>query len=164
MQIQAQLTHERRKLGELIADIQIAMLTFVDSQGDLVSQPMVPLMFDSDGLFWFFTDCHTEKKAHLAALNLPLSDTSKSVYVSICGHGELICDPERQQALWSPTMKPWFTDGPTAANLCLLKLTPQLAEYWDALHSPVIRLFAMVASMATATPIGLGEHARLTRL
>lgn len=42
MQIQAQLTHERRKLGELIADIQIAMLTFVDSQGDLVSQPMVP--------------------------------------------------------------------------------------------------------------------------
>lgn len=164
MKIHTQHMAERHQLGELIADFDLAMLTFIDHQGLLISQPMGPIEMDAQGVIWFFTDRTSEKVAHLDTLNLAFSGEPNGVYVSLSGHGEVEVNPARQQALWTPFAKPWFPEGPTSPNLCLLKFIPHLAEYWDAPHSKVVRLFAMVASIAAATPIGLGEHARLNHL
>ena len=164
MKIHRQLTEERHKLGELIADLDIAMLTFMNHQGLLLSQPMGPIEMDSDGVIWFFTDRTSEKVAHLETLNLSFSGEPDGLYVSLSGHGETEVNLARQQALWSPYVRPWFPEGPDSPSLCLLKFVPHLAEYWDAPHGKVVRLFAMVASMAASKPIGLGEHARLNHL
>ncbi|HEY0906452.1 MAG TPA: pyridoxamine 5'-phosphate oxidase family protein [Methylophilus sp.] len=164
MRIQSQTAEPRRRLAELIQDFDIAMLTFMDGDGHLVSQPMGPIELDSDGVIWFFTDISSEKTAHLASINLAFSDASKGMYVSLSGHGETEVNPVRQQTMWSPYVKPWFPEGPDSPSLCLLKFVPHLAEYWDMPHSKVIRLFAMVASIATTKPIGLGEHGHLDRL
>ncbi|WP_124552132.1 pyridoxamine 5'-phosphate oxidase family protein [Methylophilus methylotrophus] len=164
MKIHRQLTEERHKLGELIADFDIAMLTFMNHQGLLISQPMGPIEMDNDGVIWFFTDRRSEKVDHLETLNLSFSGEPDGMYVSLSGHGEIEVNPARQQALWSPYVRPWFPEGPDSPSLCLLKFVPHLAEYWDAPHSKVVRLFAMVASMAASKPIGLGEHARLNHL
>lgn len=164
MKIQPQLTNERKKLGELIEDFDIAMLTFMNENGLLISQPMGPIEMDEEGVIWFFTDRTSEKVSHLATINLAFSGEPDGVYVSLSGHGEIEVNPARQQALWSPYVKPWFPEGPDSPSLCLLKFVPHLAEYWDAPHSKVVRLFAMVASIAASKPIGLGEHARLNHL
>lgn len=164
MKIQTQLTDERKKLGELIEDFDIAMLTFMNENGLLISQPMGPIEMDEEGVIWFFTDRTSEKVDHLGTLNLAFSCEPDGVYVSLSGHGEVEVNPARQQALWSPFVKPWFPQGPDSPSLCLLKFVPHMAEYWDAPHSKVVRLFAMVASIAASKPIGLGEHAHLNQL
>ena len=164
MKIQTQLTEERQKLGELIEDFDIGMLTFMNENGLLISQPMGPIEIDRTGVIWFFTDRTSEKVDHLETLNLAFSGEPDGVYVSLSGHGEIEVNPARQQALWSPFVKPWFPEGPDSPSLCLLKFVPHMAEYWDAPHSKVVRLFAMAASIAAAKPIGLGEHARLNHL
>lgn len=164
MKVQRQFTEERHKLGELIEGFDIAMLTFIDQNGLLISQPMGPIEMDSDGVIWFFTDRSSQKADHLSTLNVAFSGESDGVYVSLSGHGEIEVNPARQQSLWSPFVKPWFPEGPASPSLCLLKFIPHLAEYWDAPHSKVVRLFSMVASIAASKPIGLGEHARLNHL
>lgn len=164
MKIHTQSTEELRKLGELIEDLDIAMLTFIDDSGALISQPMGPIEMDEDGNIWFFTDSTSEKAQHLEQLNLAFSGEPDGIYVSLSGSGELVTDQSRKEELWSPFVKPWFPEGPDSPTLALLKFVPHTAEYWDAPHSKVVRLFAMAASIVAARPIGLGDHERLTHL
>ena len=164
MQIHPQPTPERSKLAELIADYEIGMLTFADANGTLISQPMAALEMDEHGAIWFFTDNSSEKTRYLDRLNLAFSGESDGVYVSLSGYGELDDSASRKNALWTAFAEPWFPQGPASPTLSLLRFMPYQAEYWDAPHSKVIRLFAMAASIAASRPIGLGEHARLTPL
>lgn len=164
MNIQPQSTEEHEKLGNLIEKFSVAMLTFIDSSGALISQPMGPIEMDEDGAIWFFTDTTSEKVKHLDDLNLTFCGEHEGRYVSLSGTGKMDFSENNKKELWSPFVKPWFPDGPGSPTLGLLKFIPHTAEYWDTPHSKVIRLFAMAASIAVAKPIGLGEHERLNNL
>jgi general stress protein 26 len=50
-----------RKLGEMIKEIEVAMLTTVDDDGTLRSRPMVTQKTDFDGDLWFFTRADSPK-------------------------------------------------------------------------------------------------------
>jgi len=164
MKIRDQITPELTKLGLLINGISTTMLTFVNANQDLVSQPMGPVEMDDTGAIWFFTDINSEKTRHLNTLNLTFNGESDGIYVSLSGNGEIITDEIRKKELWTPFVKPWFPDGPESPNLGLLKFKPLSAEYWESPHSSVIRLFAMAASIVAAKPIGLGDHKKLDNL
>lgn len=164
MKIRPQYSEERSKLGELLENFDVVMLTFLDGNGTLISQPMCPIEMDTDGAVWFFIARTAEKMQHLDALNLAFNGAPDGVYVSLSGHGEMHLDVALKQKLWSPFVSPWFPDGPELPSLALLKFMPHTAEYWEAPHSKVIRLFAMAASIVAAKPVGLGEHAKLNHL
>jgi len=164
MKTEAQHSEERKQLCQLIEDMDVAMLTAIDSDGALVSRPMAPLEMDADGALWFFTDRRSHKSDRLRRVNLAFTDTPRATYVSISGRCEVHVDAERAARLWTPFAKPWFPDGPTSANLALLKVIPEVAEFWDAPNSRMARVFAMVASVVAARPIGIGDHDRLTDL
>jgi hypothetical protein len=68
------------------------------------------------------------------------------------------------QHLWTEFARPWFPDGPNTNYIALLKFIPETAEYWDAPHSKMIRLFAMAASIVSGKPVGIGVHDKLTDL
>jgi general stress protein 26 len=161
MKIVSQHSDELTYLSQLIENIPIAMLTGPDDDDVLVSRPMAALEMDDSGALWFFTDRRSSKVEHLRAINLSFSDTGKGSYVSLSGHGEIHTDPEQIKRLWSPTAKPWFPDGPASKHMGLLKFVPNIAEYWDAPNSRMARLAAMVASVVTAQPVGLGEHGKV---
>ena len=164
MKTENQTGAERIQLCQLIEHMHLAMLTTVNEEGALVSRPMAPLEMASDGSIWFFTDLQTAKVKQLEALNLAFTDADRGTYVSISGHGEIHTDHARMKRLWTPAAKPWFPDGPDSPNLCLIKVVPEVAEYWDAPHSKMVRMFAMAASVITGKPIGVGEHDVLNRL
>ena len=67
-------------------------------------------------------------------------------------------DRIRIQQLWTAAAKPWFPEGPTSANLALLKITPDAADYWDAPYSTMVRAVGMLASVVAGRPVGLGTH------
>ncbi len=164
MKTENQTSAERTQLCELIEHMRFAMLTTVNEEGALVSRPMAPLEMASDGSLWFFTDLQTAKVKQLQALNLSFTDADQGTYVSISGHGEIHTDHAQIARLWTSAAKPWFPDGPDSPNLCLIKVVPEMAEFWDAPHSKMIRVFAMAASIITGKPIGVGEHDVLNRL
>lgn len=164
MKIQTQSRPEFAKLGSLLEDMSVAMLTTVDTQGALVSRPMSPLEMDALGALWFFTDLRSAKIERLRAVNLSFSDSEKAIHVSLSGRGEIHAEHAHIAMLWTPYARPWFPDGPDSTNLALLKFIPETAEYWDAPSSKMIRMFAMAASIVAGKPIGLGDHDTLNAL
>ena len=164
MKTEAQSSPELIQLCSLIEDMSIAMMTNRDSHGSLNSRPMAPLEMDRYGAIWFFTDQNSTKIEHLVAVNLSFSDPAKGTYVSLSGHGEIHNDRSRIERLWTVFAKPWFPEGKDSPNLSLLKFVPDSAEFWDAPHSKMVRMFAMAASVVAGKPIGLGEHEKLAAL
>jgi general stress protein 26 len=164
MHIEPQTKPELGHIFSLIESVHVAMLTTFDHHGALVSQPMVPLEVDAHGALWFFTDQRSEKVDHLQVVNVNFADAEHAAYVSISGHGEIHTDREEMQRLWTPLARPWFPDGVESAHLCLLKVVPHEAEYWDAPHSRMVRMVAMAASAVVGRPVGMGTHETLTNL
>ncbi len=165
MKIHTQPNAELVKLGHLIQPMDgVAMLTSIDPEGALVSRPMVPLEMDEHGAIWFFTHRRSAKVEQLRSLNLSFSDAERSTYVSLCGHGDLEIDRAHIKRLWTPFARPWFPDGTDSDDLALLKFTPSAAEYWDAVDSKMVHLFATAVSVIAAKPIGMGAHGHLEHL
>lgn len=164
MKIELQASDELTRLSNLIEGMPVAMMTTVDEHAALVSRPMSPLEMDRQGALWFFTDLRSEKIERLREVNLSFSDADKSTYVSISGHGEVHTEQAHIDALWTAFARPWFPDGKDSGNIALLKFVPNAAEYWDAPHSKMVRMFAMAASIVASKPIGMGDHDTLTDL
>jgi general stress protein 26 len=164
MKTEEQTSAERSQLCQLIKHLQFAMLTTTDDDNQLVSRPMAPLEMPNDGSIWFFSDLKSAKVKQLRALNLAFTDADRGTYVSISGHGQIVKDRAAIKRLWTPAAKPWFPDGPDSPNLCLIKIVPEMAEYWDGPDSKMVRMFAMAASIVTGKPVGMGEHDVLTKL
>ena len=159
-----QSTAELTQLCKLIEDLSVAMLTTIDADGALSSRPMTPLEMDGDGAIWFFTDSRSANSERLTNAHLSFADEARGTYVSLSGRGEIQMDRAHIERLWTPFAKPWFPDGPDSPNLALLKFVPDTAEYWDAPHSKMVRMFAIATSIVAAKPVGMGDHDTLNDL
>lgn len=56
---------------------------------------------------------------------------SGSTYASLSGSATIVRDRDRVRALWSESFRPWFPDGPDQRDLALVRVDPQVGEYWD---------------------------------
>jgi general stress protein 26 len=140
-----------RKLADLIQGIKVAMLTTTADDGTLRSRPMVTLDAEFDGTLWFFTQAGAPKVAQVAhegQVNVSYANPERQRYVSVCGAARLVEDRRRIKELWRPALKTWFPNGPDGADLALLRVDAESAEYWDGPSSAVIRL----ADLARPTP------------
>ncbi|HJV62428.1 MAG TPA: pyridoxamine 5'-phosphate oxidase family protein [Albitalea sp.] len=164
MKIAAQRSEELTRITRLIDGMSVAMLTHPGHDGSLLARPMAPLELDEDGALWFFVDRDTEDAQLLHNVNLAFVDAAHSIFVSMSGHGEIVANRARVEAMWTPLARPWFPQGAQSGNIGLLKFVPHHIEYWDAPHSRVVRLLALAASMVTGKPVGQGEHHSMTRL
>ena len=164
MKTETQASADLSHIAQMIEGIAIAMLTTVESDGALASRPMAPLEMDASGAFWFFTDLRSSKVDRLQVANLTFTDTSRGTYVSMSGHGAIDTDRSHIERLWTPMAKPWFPDGPSSPSLALLKFVPNVADYWDASNSRMVRAFSMLASVITGKPVAMGEHGTLSGL
>lgn len=164
MKTEKQTSAERTQLCQLIQHLTVTMLTTIDDNGMLVSRPMSPLLLDSSGALWFFTDLRSGKVNQLESINLNFIDSTRATYVSIAGSGEIITERTYIDRLWTPFAKPWFPEGPDSSNLALLKFVPDMAEYWDSSHSRMVRILALAASVVAGKPIGMGEHEKISGL
>jgi general stress protein 26 len=159
-QARADLSHVAR----LIEGIPIAMLTTIEPDGALASRPMATLEMDAEAALWFFADLRSSKVEHLRVANLSFTDTAHATYVSLSGRGEIDTDRGRIERLWTPSVKPWFPDGPGSHNLALLKFVPDAADYWDGPGSRMVRAFGVIAAAVTGSPVAPGEQGSHTGL
>jgi general stress protein 26 len=147
------------RLGELIKDIRIAMLTTVVDDGSLRSRPMATQEQEFDGDIWFFTQADSPKAddvGHDQQVNVAYAE--KNRYVSVSGTARLVRDKQKMEQLWNPALKAWFPAGLGDPNLALLKISAERAEYWDDSRNKVGNLIELVKALATGKEAEMGEN------
>ncbi|HEY4246833.1 MAG TPA: pyridoxamine 5'-phosphate oxidase family protein [Lacunisphaera sp.] len=154
------------RLGELIKDINIAMLSTVTDDGTIRSRPMGTQQIDLlDGALWFFTSSESPKAdeiLHRKQVNLSYSSIEKQRYVSISGQAHLVRDRVKAKELWNPAVKIWFPDGVDDPTLVLLRVDVVAAEYWDSPSSKMVQIYGMAKYALTGNKSSeLGENVHL---
>lgn len=155
-------THEEAvaKVGELLRDHHLAMLTTVDADGALVSRPMGVQDVEFDGDLWFFTALDSHKVAEIRAgspANAAFAGSSS--WLSVSGTAEVVKDTAKARELWGPVAEAWFPDGPETPNLGLIKLHADTAEYWDSPGGRLATVISLVKAKVTGEAYDGGENA-----
>ncbi|MBD2753341.1 pyridoxamine 5'-phosphate oxidase family protein [Spirosoma validum] len=165
METQSQTSKQLEKVREMVEDIRIAMMTTVDEQGNLVSRPMAALQADEDGTIWFFTKRSSPKVDQIDnndhRVNLSFASVSDADYVSISGKAQELDDRAKVEELWNPQAKAWFPEGKDDSELVLLKVHTDMAEYWSASDSKMVRFFQQATAVITGNPPKMGENEKI---
>jgi general stress protein 26 len=165
METQSKASESLKKVHDMIEDIRIAMMTTVDEQGNLVSRPMAVAQIDEHNDIWFFTKRSSPKVDQIDQnqhkVNLSFANTDDSDYVSVSGTGQEIDDKAKIDELWNPQVKAWFPEGKEDPELTLLKVRIDMAEYWSASDSKMVRFFQQAAAAVTGNPPKMGENEKV---
>ena len=153
-----------KKIGELIKDIEFAMLTTVEEDGTLRSRPMATQQVEFDGDLWFFTKANSPKVDEVEReheVNVSYASPDDQRYVSVSGRAQLVRDPEKIKELWNPAYKAWFPEGLDDPELALLKINVKQAEYWESSSSAVVHLFGLAKAAVTGQEYHPGENEKI---
>lgn len=154
-----------KKLRDLVTDIDFCMLTTIAEDGSLHSRPMsINGEIEQNGDLWFFTYADSAKVAELdqaEQVNVSFSAPDKQRYVSMAGKAQLVRDRAKMQELWKPELKAWFPQELNEPGIALLKVTTEIAEYWDAPAGWVAKTIGFVKAAATGEKASSGENAKL---
>lgn len=165
METQSKNSESLKKVHDMIENIRIAMMTTVDEQNNLVSRPMAVAQIDESDYIWFFTKRSSPKVDQMQQsqhkVNLSFADADDSNYVSVSGTGQEIDDQAKVDELWSPQVKAWFPEGKEDPELTLLKVHIDMAEYWSASDSKMVRFFQQAAAVVTGDTPKMGENEKV---
>lgn len=157
-------SNDLRKLGELIQDIEIAMFTTVDEQGNFHSRPMATKQTEFNGDLWFFTQDDAPKVSEIKKdqrVNVTFEDARKSKFVAVSGTAELVRDKAKARELWNPALRAWFPKGLDDERLALIRVRAQKAEYWDRPSGVATGILSFVKGATTGQPLKDGGSHKL---
>jgi general stress protein 26 len=100
MENQANYNQSIEKLGEMIGDIKVAMLTTSEPDGTLRSRPMMTQQAEFDGDLWLYTSASAPKAIELQndhRVNVSYADPGSQRYVSVSGTASLVRDRNKIQ-------------------------------------------------------------------
>lgn len=152
-----------KKLGGMIKDIKMAMLTTIDSNV-LRSRPMATQSTDFDGTLWFMTSSDSHKMSEIEKdnrVNVSYAAPSDNTYVSVSGTGTLVTDRAKIEEFWSPIYKAWFPKGLDDPTICLLKVDVHQAEYWDSSSSTLVQIAGFIKAVTTGKAADGGDHGKV---
>ncbi len=141
-----------QKIGSLISQVPVAMLTTTSSRGWLHSRPMIAQREPFDGTVWFLTSRTAAKAGDVRdrrQVNVSYASPDRDCYVSIAGIAALIDDRERVRSLWHAAFEPWFPNGAEDPDLVTIQVVAEEAEYWD----PASRKMVRVSELHQAKPV-----------
>ena len=125
---------------------------------------MAPFIDREAKTIQFVTDDDSAKVDELIAnpdLCLTFANDKKMLFASVSGRAEVSRDRSLIQRLWGPYCDVFFAGGPDDAEVVVITLDPERAEYWD--NDTNILLMAGEVTKAYFTDDGpnLGENAKL---
>jgi general stress protein 26 len=157
-------TEAVEKLGQLIKDINVAMLTTAMPDGTLRSRPMMTQQTEFDGDLWFFTGASSPKVHEIEDdqhVNLSYAAPDDNRYVSVSGRATVVRDRQKTEELWKPMYKAWFPEGLDDPDLSLLKVDVEQAEYWDTSSNTFVHLVGFAKAVATGERYEPGDNEKI---
>ena len=150
-----------RKIGDLIKDIRIAMMTTANEDGSFDSRPMATQKTEFDGSVWFLTRQESGKVREIADdshISLLYADPGDSTFVSAKGRATVSQDRSKIHELWNPMYKAWFPEGEEDPSIAVLRVEIHEAQYWEASSSKLVRGVRYIAAAATGGKVDVGEQ------
>jgi general stress protein 26 len=148
----------------IIAKVGVCMLTTHFAGGGLRARPIEARPDRAAGLIFFVTDVHSAKEREIEAapdVGLVFIDPSDNAYLSITGRATVVRDMAKTKAIWRMTDDVWWPDGPSDADVCLLRVEPLTAELWDGPASATVTVIELVKAKLTGTEPNLGENRKV---
>ena len=155
----------RKKIGELIKDVRICMMTTAAHDGSFDARPMATQETDFDGTVWFLTQQGSGKVSEIADdshVSLIYADPSNHNYVTAKGRATTSRDQAKIHELWNPMFKAWFPEGEDDPNIAVLKVEVHEAQYWEASSSKLVFGIKYLARAITGGKVDVGETGKVT--
>lgn len=137
------------KIQDVIKDVKFAMMSTVNSKGDLHSWPMTTSEANIGGKeIWFIGDKTSDVVKDIQSnpkIGLSYATQDEKDYVSVSANAELPTDSSKLDELWSPVYNAFFEHGKEDPNVQLIKVVPHGAECWLS-GSSTINIFKMAAA------------------
>ncbi|MCA0292460.1 MAG: pyridoxamine 5'-phosphate oxidase family protein [Actinobacteria bacterium] len=124
---------DRETIAEVMKATRIAILTYEDEQGRLVSTPMGTQDFDDPATVWFITEADSDKVAAISRQpHVNVSYASDKGWVSLSGTASLNQDRAKLEELWDPSASAFMQGGPDDPNSALLEVSGDTAQLWES--------------------------------
>ena len=151
------------KLGELIGDVEIAMLTTLRRDGRLVSRPLRTIAQSGPfgGELWFFVRRDSHKVEEIEGdphVNLAYAAPGRNTFVSVSGRARIVDNKAKIAELWSPEMALFFAGGRDERDLVLLRVDVDGFEFWDGPSGWIGKALDIAGAVVTGEPTPLSEH------
>jgi general stress protein 26 len=133
-------TDIQKKLIETIRKFDTVMVTTTADNGTMHARPMAVAEVDEDGEIWFVTSRDSGKCEEVKAdARAVVTAQEAGRYCSLSGRIDVISDPDRVRALWKEPWKVWFPQGKEDPSIVLMRLRPEIGEYWDSRGTQGVR-------------------------
>ncbi len=153
------------KIGELVKDIRMAMMSSVAPNGSISSRPMATQNEPFNGTLWFLTRGSSEKVdelQHDSHVTLNYADPGNSKYIALKGKATISHDRARIKELWNPIYKAWFPKGEDDPDIAVLRVDITEGDYWEASSSKLVMGFKYLAAAVTGGKVSVGEAGHVT--
>jgi general stress protein 26 len=157
-------TEGMKKIGELIGDVRICMMTTAAGDGSFDSRPMATQKTDFDGIVWFLTGADSLKVDELkknAHVSLVYADPGNQNYVVAKGTATASRDKAKIHELWNAMYKAWFPEGENDPNISVVRVEVTEAQYWQASSSKLVFGIKYLAAAVTGGKVDVGESGRV---
>jgi general stress protein 26 len=154
----------QKKIGELIEDVRICMMTTAAGDGSFDSRPMATQKKEFDGTVWFLTRYESLKVDELkddANVTLVYADPGNQNYVAAKGRATVSQDKAKIHELWNAMYKAWFPEGEDDPQIAVLKVEVYEAEYWEASSSKLVFGIKYLAAAVTGGKVDVGEAGKV---
>lgn len=131
---------KRQRLSTLLSLFDTAMLVTRTEDGGMRARPLSIAESQDDGAMYFSTAVDSPKVEELEAdphVNVVMQDGRR--FVSVSGTATVVRNRALIERLWRPAWKVWFPQGIDDPSLCLLRIDPTEAAYWDLTGTTGIR-------------------------
>ncbi|HYE56401.1 MAG TPA: pyridoxamine 5'-phosphate oxidase family protein [Chitinophagaceae bacterium] len=146
-------SHEAvKKLQKLVEEIRICMFCTLPSQSNAETRPMATMKADDQGILWFFTHCTSPKIQDLQQdqdVQLIYAHPGKDSFLTVYGKASLMNDRDKIEELWNPMVKAWFPQGKDDPNICIIRVAPQEAYYWDNESNKMVEFLGIITAAIT---------------
>jgi general stress protein 26 len=151
------------RVWDIIERAGVGMLT-THFAGGFRARPVEPRPDRAAGLIWIVTDVRSGKEHEIETehdVGLTFVDAKDKAYLSLTARAEARRDHAKAAAIWRSSDNLWW-NGPDDPNVCVLRITPLVAELWDGPASTAIAAFEVVKARLTGEKPNLGENRKVT--
>ncbi|MGO2505316.1 MAG: pyridoxamine 5'-phosphate oxidase family protein [Psychrobacter alimentarius] len=137
------------KIQDVIKDVKFAMMSTVNSKGDVHAWPMTTSETSIGAKeIWFIGDKTSDVVKDIQdnpKIGLSYASEDEKNYVSVSANAELSSNQARLDELWSPVYNAFFEHGKEDPNVQLIKVVPHGVECWLS-GSSTVNMFKMAAA------------------
>lgn len=124
---------DREQVAEVMKSTKVAILTYQDAEGRLVSTPMGTQDFEDPGTVWFITEAESDKvRAITADPRVNVAYASGNGWVSLSGTARLSRDRAKLEELWDASASAFMPGGPEDPGTALLEVSGDTAQLWES--------------------------------